>query len=553
MLPSDYYLANFNFLVDFVESTYRELLVEAELDWLRRLRDSPKSAQQLYVRLLGRKASLFRLSRLSYSEIESIETAAAHLVTSGLGSVDVGDDLSIVLRSFTKPELIKRLELDQLSSLPRVELTEHLESAGDETRQGYIDRLAGSDSWIRINGHHHFTLFRLCFFGNLYQDSSEFVRRDLGTLRYEDYVINDQLRPFTSREQLESHLRYFECDALAELIDFDDKSALLKLSDQLPERWPNDHHLDRRLDRLRNRIARQLERLGEYLDALRLYQESINPPGRERAARLLYKLEEHERAGLLLSQMIDAPRGEAELQFAQQFSSKIGVARKQRVKPFKPQTTKLALKESDTRVEVAATQFFSQFGDCFFVENSLIDGALGLFIWDIIFADVPGAFFNPFQSAPSDFYHLEFLEKRQHLIDCRMRALDDPIRFAAMVRKNYDSRQGIANPLVRWHKLSEELLSKALLRIPAEHWKAMFLRLLTDLRENSSGLPDLILFPAGGSYELIEIKGPGDALQKNQRRWMRYFAEHRIPCRVVNVRWTRSTALRDSISSKSDV
>jgi len=175
-----------------------------------------------------------------------------------------------------------------------------------------------------------------------------------------------------------------------------------------------------------------------------------------------------------------------------------------------------------------------------------------LFIWDIVFANVPGAFFNPFQSAPSDLYHQEFVEKRRVLLDKRMQELDDPVRFAATVRKIYESRYGIANPLVRWHKLPEQLLSKALFRIPVEHWKSLFERLLMDLRENSSGLPDLILFPADGSYELIEIKGPGDAIQKNQRRWMRYFSEHDIPCRVVNVSWIQVTVVQDPINLESD-
>ena len=225
MLPSDYYLANFNHLVDFVESTYRELLDDEERAWLQRLRELPKPAQQLYVRLLGRKPSLFRISRLSYPEIESIPIAADHLVAVGLGSDNAGDDLSTILRSFTKPELINRLELDDVSKLSRVELTDRIESADPATRLRYVNRLEGSDSWIGIGGHHHFALFSLCFFGNLYQDISEFVRRDLGTLRYEGYVINERQRPFKSRRQLESHLRYYECDAISRSIDFDDKSA----------------------------------------------------------------------------------------------------------------------------------------------------------------------------------------------------------------------------------------------------------------------------------------------------------------------------------------
>ena len=44
--------------------------------------------------------------------------------------------------------------------------------------------------------------------------------------------------------------------------------------------------------------------------------------------------------------------------------------------------------------------------------------------------------------------------------------------------------------------------------------------------------------PAGsGGDVLLEVKGPGDQLQKNQKRWMRYFDKLSIPYRVVNVMW----------------
>ena len=38
----------------------------------------------------------------------------------------------------------------------------------------------------------------------------------------------------------------------------------------------------------------------------------------------------------------------------------------------------------------------------------------------------------------------------------------------------------------------------------------------------------------------VEVKGPGDALQKNQRRWMQYFAQHGIPHRLARVTWSIS-------------
>ncbi|NQZ10656.1 MAG: VRR-NUC domain-containing protein, partial [Algicola sp.] len=41
-----------------------------------------------------------------------------------------------------------------------------------------------------------------------------------------------------------------------------------------------------------------------------------------------------------------------------------------------------------------------------------------------------------------------------------------------------------------------------------------------------------------GGYELVEVKGPGDRLQKNQLRWMQYFHQQGIRHRVVHVRWS---------------
>jgi len=94
------------------------------------------------------------------------------------------------------------------------------------------------------------------------------------------------------------------------------------------------------------------------------------------------------------------------------------------------------------------------------------------------------------------------------------------------------------NPLVNWQAIDLEILELALQRIPFGHWMRIFERILLDLRNNRAGFPDLVLFPAAGGYQLIEVKGPGDNLQKNQQRWMHYFAQHDIPHAIAKVRWT---------------
>lgn len=53
-------------------------------------------------------------------------------------------------------------------------------------------------------------------------------------------------------------------------------------------------------------------------------------------------------------------------------------------------------------------------------------------------------------------------------------------------------------------------------------------------------MPDLIQFyPNERRYRMIEVKGPGDRLQDNQRRWLRFCAEHGMPVEVCYVQWTR--------------
>jgi hypothetical protein len=62
--------------------------------------------------------------------------------------------------------------------------------------------------------------------------------------------------------------------------------------------------------------------------------------------------------------------------------------------------------------------------------------------------------------------------------------------------------------------------------------------MLFDPGENRRGFPDLIaLGERAGDYCLIEVKGPGDALQDSQKRWLRYFDRQGIPAQVARVEW----------------
>ena len=172
-----------------------------------------------------------------------------------------------------------------------------------------------------------------------------------------------------------------------------------------------------------------------------------------------------------------------------------------------------------------------------YVENTLIGGLFGLLCWEAIFAPLPGAFFNPFQRGPADLAQRDFHARRRTLFDgCLTRLESDA--YQEIIRRTHADKWGIQSPFVSWECLPEALLDQALACLPAAHLRLCFERLLADIPANRAGLPDLVqLWPGQRRYRMIEVKGPGDRLQDNQRRWIAFFERHAMPVSVCHVRW----------------
>jgi len=531
VLAHDYYLHNFQLLLNGVGDQYADLLSDPERRFIRSFEDCSRAARQLYVRLLSRKGEWFRRDKLSYPEIAGLDQAASELAGAGLLSIDPDPPLETLLPLLTKPELITLFALPaECRRLRRGELEQRL-LAGAPPVPRLPFRL------YRLLQGEHLACFKLLFFGNAHQDLTEFVLLDLGLYRYEHYPLDPALRLFSERGMIDASLQLLELGQKLEQ-GRGDRQALLDLCECLPPAcpWPA---VERRRARLLNRLARELERHNLLEPALALYAQSCREPARERQARILDK-QGHQQAALALCQeILDAPQTEQEQVFAHSFSIRLRRKLGERLPPAARQTfheTRLTLAPTGEPIELMASAHYHREGQCFYCENSLMTALFGLTFWEAIFAPVAGAFFNRYQRGPQDLFSRDFYPARRQQLDTLLASIVLP-DWPAQVRARFADKQRINNYLVDWKNVSEDLLSLAMNRIPRAHLSAIFRRMLLDLKRHRSGFPDLILFPRDGGYRLIEVKGPGDTLQQNQKRWLAWFDSRQIPAEVCYISW----------------
>ena len=377
-----------------------------------------ENSQQLFVRLVLRTHAYLRLSKINYAELE-IPQALKELGKCGFINTDE-DRVEHCLHLFTHTELSHALG-QPFTNNTEIDLAAW--KTPDLFGESPIAKLMANETIIAVNFKELVTTFRLLFFGNLHQDFSSFVLRDLGYQRYEKYTIDSMSLLFKSREQLEAHLQYYNCAERFDDACLVGRDALRELSHSLPAKIPIDKTLCRRVDRLNNRIARQLEREQELNSAAHIYANTIHPPARERLARIKEKHGNTDESLELCRQILTAPRDSDELDFASAFGQRLAKkfnAEFPTTVAYKPPETTQTLQKSNLPVEFAVALHLAKSGKCYYLENNLLSGIFGLAFWDIIFASVNGAFFHPFQSHPADFYEPEFSLARKSLINDRL-------------------------------------------------------------------------------------------------------------------------------------
>lgn len=533
-----YYLHNFQTALRWIADRYADLLSLEEWTFIERFNALPRASQALLVRLIMRKGAHFRASRLCYPEIGSIETAADRLIA--LQWIDPRPTLTVreLFRLFRRSELAAIFS-ELRTGVAKTDALESLASIHADARPLGEWRVAPGEEVYFVTVAPLCTRFRLLFFGNFDQEWSEFVLADLGIFKYETVEFSRDSRAFQSREDIDAFFALFECRRL-----FHDQQPLEEVLARLPRAALEHEWLESRRAKLLFRIAREHERRGEYQTALGLYAESTYPGARLRAIRTMEVSAQYQEAHQLASHAAERPESDAE---RQQLTRVLGRLERRLVPERRAPVrrnpavlldlTLTAPEQNSSVEELAAEQLAEPGSPVYYVENSLINSLFGLLCWEAIFAPVCGAFFHPYHSAPVDLYSSEFRRRRQRLFEQCLRRLEDD-SYRNCIHDNFHRKQGLQSPFVHWRALTAPVLDTAMRCIPPLHLRGYFERLLMNIRDNRSGIPDLIQFwPNEQRYRLIEVKGPGDRLQDNQKRWIDYCLDRDIPIAVCHVRW----------------
>ncbi|MEO8315590.1 MAG: VRR-NUC domain-containing protein [Pseudomonadota bacterium] len=538
-LPELYYLQNFRGALADLGQRYAGLFSEAEAEFIRRFDGLPASSQRLLGRMLMRKGALFRRATLDYAEVGDMDVALQSLVE--LDWVEMDPLLSIeelwgVLRRdewrCTFGSFARRRVVAKSDQLP---LTLVEESPAPRPVSLWNRKFASS--LLRLTIEPVAKNLQALYFGNDCQSWAEFVKVDLGVQHYEPVALDADSCAFRNREEIEHFYRLNDC--LARLRAEEPAAAVLAHSTR-PEGVSD--WLQARFGRLQIRLGEALEQEGSFEQALRAYRASATSESFVRVVRLQERLGLHAAArdDALGALGFSCSEGEREAleralrRLGRRLGEKIVPPLRARVPVMEITITELAPRE---RVERQVCKRLSMESPAFYVENSLFPSLFGLLCWDAIFAPLPGAFFHRFQSGPADLHAREFRARRATQFDALLNLLDTGAHEAVMWR-NYRAKVGISTPFVRWARLKSEILRLALVCIPPTHLKVVFERMLADLANHCSGLPDLVQFwPEERRYRLVEVKAPGDRLQDNQRRWMEFFGKHEMPAVVCGVRW----------------
>ena len=541
-----YYLHNAEMVIEWSLNHHSDLLLDDELALLKQLLQLDTAPKALLFRLMMRRGELFRLDALNYKEAEPLSESLTYLYRYLMVEADPClsiTELTGLCRKAECLELALELlpEIEIKKSLSKAELFNLLVVHSDPISKPLVEWWQECPfNVIRFNCRDLFDRIRLMFFGNLYQDWSEFVVTELRYLKYESVDLSSDSRAFRSRTEVDHYLYLADVQnglKQGESIEVLAEQVLERLDVAELSPW-----LSEKMHKLLFELGHQAEREKNTELALRLYELSGNSQAKLRQLRVMEKVacpgEVLEKSRALLETVKQPELHLGINRVMKRAARKSGLDLPANPSITLPKTKLTLAQQADCSVETMVSHHIDAEGvHSFHVESRLMNTLFALFFWPAIYKPVPGAFFNPFQDKPVDLYRSGFKALREDEINAAFGLLEDD-SYRDLILQRFREKQFTACRLIHWPSVSEGLLELSLSLIPPADLRALFEYMFLDLRNHRRGLPDLICFDQrANTYRMIEVKGPGDRLQDHQRLWLEYLYQKGIDVEVCHVVW----------------
>tara|TARA_B110000046_G_scaffold122970_1_gene129519 strand:+ start:2386 stop:4059 length:1674 start_codon:yes stop_codon:yes gene_type:complete len=533
ILPEKYYHQYFIEVLAFVQKYSAHLMGPAEELFIRDFNKLGLDAQCLFIRFSNRRGPYFRLDKLKYDEISSIEAATKELEVSGFISRELDPDEKI-FKVFTKAELKANfVHLDWRKQTKDDAILQLKET------QDYVPILTRFPL-IEVVRQEILEYIKMLYFGRYKKQMTEFVIRDIGHIKLEA-LDETQFTPwFESRKEA---LAAFELYKLSSLV----RSALSEITaavlhdalSMIP--WeeyllsPKTHHIG---DRMFLLIGKQLEREEAYPLALSYYQLATKHPARERQIRILNRLGEVEKAKSLAINVMEQHWNPSECLFAKDFLDKknIRITRSTSKRLSEAASIEISL-DTDQSVEHSALLYYEKLGfQGIHGENYLWKSLFGLLLWDQLFDQKHGAYHNPIQRSASDLYTKSFYEKRKDEILRILKSFRSKKSMIISLENRFEEKYGIANPMVYWNSKIKQHLVQLISQLPFQALKKILIEMSKNLKDHSTGFPDLFIWKKK-EYHLYEIKSPNDHLSSQQLFWLNFMQSQGVYAEIIRVHY----------------
>lgn len=502
---------------------------EPEHLFYQSFRNLSEEAKCLYLRFSNRRGDFFRISKISYSEIPDVHSAKKELVHHSFIRINENTDIS-QCKLFTKAELLMHFDF--------LEKKQKKEELLLELNEADVQTLHESEEIAEVLKNQEVEFIKLLFFGYYRGRMTDFVIRDVGNVKIEE-LDETKFKPwFQSREEA---LAILHISQLRRLI-YEIQESNLPLEDFVGEipwsEWLKYPRSAKSAEKLLLKIAYYFEQIEEPEQALAHYTYTDRHPARERKIRILEKLERQKEAVKIAHEILEKPSNATELTFATDYLNRSGVRiNRSMTERLKDAPSISITKDPDETVEQATIAYFEKEGwNGFHAENFLWRGLFGLVFWEEIFDESHGSFHHPLQRQPSDLNEELFFESRAHLLEARLDSMKTRKKVQSHISAYYVQKDGIANRFVTWHELLLPNLLVMIEKLPLKGLKQVLLEMSKNMKENSSGFPDLFLWNEK-TYQFYEVKSPNDHLSAQQLFWLDFLAQSKIKIDVLRVKY----------------